>query len=662
MDKTAAGRMEYLVDFLNKCCDEYYNGSTPSLSDAEYDRLFDELEELENKTGVILPDSPTQRAGFEAVSELQKVVHPTELLSLAKTKDAGDIEKMLQAGDGFLSLKLDGLTVELDYKNGELTEASTRGDGTVGEIITHNARVFTNIPLTIPYTDDLTVTGEAFIDIPTFESINEEIDNDEDRYSTPRNLAAGSVRQLDSKICSRRGVKFLPFNVLKGLDDIPLKSVRLEKLVSFGFGSNLHKPLAVGDRKEKVQAEIDALKADAAKNGLPIDGIVFSYDNVEFARSLGKTSHHFKDGIAYKFGDPTAETVFKHTEWNISRTGQLTPVAVFDPVDIDNTKVERASLHNITFIEGLELEPGDRIIVSKRNMIIPHIEKNITAGETGDRDGYTVEYPENCPVCGKRTEIKETNADNRLIKVLYCTNSSCAGHIIKKLTHFVSKQAMNIDGLSEATLEKFVAKGFIKETADIYSLPKFRDEITVLDGFGEKSFGNLCSSIEASRNTKLSNLLVAMNIPLIGKSAAADISKTFGGDAEKLLNAVDDGYDFSKIEGFGSIMNDELQKWFADKEKRAEFEHILSLLSLTPDEQITEENSKWAGKTVVITGTFSAYTRDELTEILQKSGAKVTGSVSKRTDIVLCGENAGSKLDKAKSLGITVIYEDGLDL
>ena len=373
MDKTAAGRMEYLVDFLNKCCDEYYNGSTPSLSDAEYDRLFDELEELENKTGVILPDSPTQRAGFEAVSELQKVVHPTELLSLAKTKDAGDIEKMLQAGDGFLSLKLDGLTVELDYKNGELTEASTRGDGTVGEIITHNARVFTNIPLTIPYTDDLTVTGEAFIDIPTFESINEEIDNDEDRYSTPRNLAAGSVRQLDSKICSRRGVNFLPFNVLKGLDDIPLKSVRLEKLVSFGFGSNLHKPLAVGDRKEKVQAEIDALKADAAKNGLPIDGIVFSYDNVEFARSLGKTSHHFKDGIAYKFGDPTAETVFKHTEWNISRTGQLTPVAVFDPVDIDNTKVERASLHNITFIEGLELEPGDRIIVSKRNMIIPHI-------------------------------------------------------------------------------------------------------------------------------------------------------------------------------------------------------------------------------------------------------------------------------------------------
>lgn len=662
MDQASVERMKYLVAFLNKCCDEYYNGNSPSISDAQYDKLFDELVSLEEQTGVVMPNSPTHRAGYEAISELKKVVHPTELLSLAKTKDAGDIADMLKSKDGFLSLKLDGLTVELDYINGVLAEASTRGDGTVGEIITHNAKVFTNIPLKIPYTDDLTVTGEAFIDIPTFERINEEIDNDEDKYSTPRNLASGSVRQLDSEICSRRGVKFLPFNVLKGFDSIPLKSERLNKLVSFGFGSNLHEPLKSGDTKEIIQEKIDGLKAAAAENGLPIDGIVFSYDDVAFARSLGKTSHHFKDGIAYKFGDPTAMTVFKGTEWNISRTGQLTPVAMFDAVDIDNTKVERASLHNITFIENLRLIKGDRILVSKRNMIIPHVEKNLTADEEGGRKEYKADIPENCPVCGERTEVKKTADGERDIKVLYCTNSSCAGHIIKKLTHFVSKPAMNIDGLSEATLEKFVAKGFIKKTSDIYSIPEYKDEITGLEGFGEKSFENLCDSIEASKETHLSNVLVAMNIPLIGKSAAALISKKFIGDKDRFLAAVDDGFDFSSIDGFGLIMNDELKKWFDKPQNRSEFETVCAILSLEPEGESANADSKWAGKTVVITGTFSSYTRDELTKKLQDLGAKVTGSVSKKTDIVLCGENAGSKLDKAKALNIAVVSEDALDL
>lgn len=655
-------RIQYLVKFLNKCCDEYYNGNSPSLSDAQYDALFDELTALEKETGIVLADSPTQRAGYEAISELQKVTHGIELLSLSKTKDVNDIVAMLKESDGFLSLKLDGLTVELDYNGGKLTEASTRGDGTVGEVITHNARVFTNIPLSIPYSGSLTVTGEALIDIPTFEAINSEIDDDEDKYSTPRNLASGSVRQLDSKICRERGVKFFPFNVLTGLDGIPLKSGRLEKLVEFGFDSNLHCQVGSDDTAETVTEKIFSLKKQAEEKGLPIDGIVFSYDDVAFAKSLGKTSHHFKDGIAFKFGDPSFETVLKEINWNISRTGQLTPVAEFDTVEIDNTNVERASLHNMTFVENLKLQPGDRILVSKRNMIIPHVEKNISA-ENDSREEYTLSYPAVCPVCGEKTSVKSTESGGRTVRVLYCGNKKCAGKKIKKFTHFVSKQAMNIDGLSEATLEKFMVKGWLTCIADIFSLTEHKEEITVMDGFGERSYNNLADAIENARHTKLSNYLVAMNIPLVGKNAAKDISSAFSGNLNAFLKAIDERYDFSSIEGFGSIMNDEIYRWFDNAANRHEFETIAKLLHF--EEEMSgnaDENGMFYGKTVVITGTFEKFTRDELTEKLQSLGARVTGSVSKKTDYVLCGENAGSKLEKAKSLGVSVITEGQLEI
>ncbi len=662
MQNDAMQRIQYLVKFLNKCCDEYYNGNSPSLSDAEYDALFDELYALEKETGIQLADSPTNRAGFEAISELQKVTHPIQLLSLAKTKDVNDIVDMLGSGLGYLSLKIDGLTVQLDYENGTLKEASTRGDGTVGEVITHNAKVFTNIPLSIPYKEPLTVTGEAFIDIPTFESINADIDNDEDKYSTPRNLASGSVRQLDSRICKERGVKFFPFNVLGGLTDIPLKSLRLKELQKMGFDSNAHAELTAFDNAESVTEKIMDLKHIAEKEGYPIDGIVFSYDDVAFAKSLGKTSHHFRDGIAFKFGDPSFETVLNNIEWNISRTGQLTPIANFQTVEIDNTNVNRASLHNVTFIENLKLLPGDRILVSKRNMIIPHVEKNLSA-EGENREEYTVNHPRSCPICGEKTQIKTTESDGRNIKVLYCVNELCAGKQIKKFTHFVSKQAMNIDGLSEATLEKFMQKGWLKNLADIYSLDRFGLEITAMEGFGAKSYTNLCDAIEASRYTKLSNLLVAMNIPLVGKAAAADISRLFGGDAEKFLAAVAEDFDFTAIDGFGDIMSLEILKWFKSPENSAEFMAVLACLKLEKEEAIAVDDSNmFFGKTVVITGTFEKYTRDELTEILQSKGAKVTGSVSKKTDFVLCGENAGSKLQKAKDLGVTVILEAELEV
>ena len=655
-------RIRYLVKFLNKCCDEYYNNNAPSLSDAEYDKLFDELVELERSTGLILTDSPTQRAGYEAISELKKVTHKVPLLSLAKTKNVSDVVDMLKSGEGYLSLKIDGLTVKLDYHNGTLVEASTRGDGNVGEIITHNARAFTNIPLTIPYLQPLTVTGEAFIDIATFERINDSIDTDEDKYSTPRNLASGSVRQLDSRICKERGVSFLPFNILTGLDDISLKSKRLEYLAKIGFSTNIIELLDSDDDEHTVYEKIMKMKSISEKMGIPIDGIVFSYDNVEFARSLGKTAHHFRDGLAYKFGDPTFETTLKKIEWNISRTGQLTPIADFETVEIDNTNVERASLHNITFIENLKLLNGDRILVSKRNMIIPHVEQNLSAdGE--NRENYTVDVPNCCPICGKQTEIKTTESDGRTVKVLFCSNSFCAGRQIKKFTHFVSKPAMNIDGLSEATLEKFVAKGWIKEIADIYSLAQYKDEIMAMEGFGEKSFANLIESIESSKNTKLSNLLVAMNIPLVGKNVAGEISRLFGGELDKLLSAIESSYDFSVLDGFGAIMNDAIYKWFNDTSNKNEIQKIAKLLNLETENEISiDEGNMFYGKTVVITGTFEKYTRDELTEIMNSFGAKVTGSVSKKTDYVLCGENAGSKLSKAKDLGVTVITEQELNI
>lgn len=663
MQETNIERIHYLVEYLNKCADEYYNGNAPTLSDAQYDALFDELTALEQEIGLILPNSPTQRAGFEAMSELQKVQHSIPLLSLAKTKDVKDVVEMLKQNNGFLSLKLDGLTVKLTYENGELTEAATRGDGAVGEVITHNAKVFKNIPVKIDYNERLVVTGEALIDIPTFERINEEIENDEDKYSTPRNLASGSVRQLDSKICAARGVKFYPFNVLEGFDEIPLKSERLKKLVDLRFGTNFHEAVSIDrDTAETVEKKIFGLKLKAEENGLPIDGVVFSFDDVAFAKAQGKTSHHFKDGIAFKFGDPHFETVLEDINWNISRTGQLTPIAEFQTVEIDNTNVNRASLHNMTFIENLKLLPGDRILVSKRNMIIPHVEENLSANEQ-DREDYKLKFPEICPVCKSDTVIKTTVSDGRDIKVLFCGNQNCAGRQIKKFTHFVSKQAMNIDGLSEATLEKFIAKGWITSLTDIFKLDRYKSEIVGLEGFGEKSYNNLLEAITKARKLKLSNYLVAMNIPLVGKSAAKDMSELFLGDFNEFLTAIKLGYDFSGLDGFGEIMNEEIKRWFKNPDNLAEFQEVAEYLEFEPEgAKVTDTDNMFFGKTVVITGTFEKYTRDELTEKLQSLGAKVTGSVSKKTDYVLCGENAGSKLSKAKSLDVAVILEQDLEI
>lgn len=651
-------RIEELVKFLNKCSDEYYNKNNPSISDAEFDALFDELTILEKETGYTLPNSPTQRAGYEVLSALSKTVHEIPLLSLAKTKSEKDVLDMAEKGAGYLALKLDGLTVKITYSGGEIIEAATRGDGVEGEVITHNAKVFSNIPKTIPYKDTLVVSGEAFIDIETFNRINESIENDEEKYSTPRNLAAGSVRQLDSAVCAARGVKFIPFNVLKGFEGIPLKTERLKKLNELGFELIDNEYLTAEDSEESTREKIFSLKAKAQEKGYPIDGIVFSFDDVQFCAAQGKTGHHFKDGIAFKFGDPQFKTTLRDIIWNISRTGQLTPVAEFEAVEIDNTVVERASLHNITFVENLRLNIGDEILVSKRNMIIPHVEKNLSFDK--EKSLYTVNYPKICPVCNNPTTVKKSENSTGTIKVLYCENALCPGKQIKKYTHFVSKSAMNIEGLSESTLEKFVALGFIKKLADIFSLSNYKEQIIALEGFGEKSYNKLCYSIEKARETSLSNLLVALNISLVGKNAARIIEELFSGNIKKFKEAISKKYDFSSIMGFGESINTEIYNWFGKSENIAEFEELSSILEIKEFEKSEIADNKFLGKTVVITGTFKDFSRDELSSKMRSMGAKVTGSVSKNTDYLLCGENAGSKLAKANTLGVEVITEEAL--
>lgn len=648
-------RIHYLVEFLRKCANEYYNGSTPSLSDAQYDALFDELQLLEDETGVILADSPTQNVGSEILGSLPKVTHKIPLLSLAKTKDANDIAKMAADNTGYLALKIDGLTVELLYENGVLTEASTRGDGTIGELITHNARVFKNIPHKIPLKNTLRVTGEAYIYIDTFNQINEKIDNDEDKFSTPRNLAAGSVRQLDSSVCKERNVHFMPFNVLEGMESISSRSERIITLSKYGFSLIPFSIVSTGTSAEEIIKSIAELKSVAFKNNLPIDGIVFFYDDAIYSASLGRTAHHFRDGIAYKFGDPTFETTLKEIKWNISRTGQLTPIAIFDAIEIDNTIVERASLHNITFIKELKLKVDDRILVSKRNMIIPHIEKNLS---NTDRDSYHIDAPVICPICKNKTEIVSTINGDRTIEVLYCNNPYCAGKKIKAFSHFVSKHAMNIDGLSEQTIEKFIERGWLQNLSDIYSLSKYRDAIIDLDGFGEKSYNKLISAIDMSKETTLSNLLVALNIDLIGKSGAKLIEDTFKGNVNEFKTAICNSFDFSSIDGFGEKMNSSIHDWFSIEENKSEFKNLLDILTFKVENYNIKEDSVFFNKRIVITGTFNDFSRDELTEKLTKLGAKVSGSVSSKTDFVLCGENAGSKLQKANDLGIKVLFEN----
>jgi len=648
-----------LVTQLNQYRHEYYNFNAPSVSDAVYDKLFDELVELETATGFIMSSSPTQTVGYTVVSSLDKVTHPTPLLSLEKTKQVDDVLAFHGGRPCMLMLKLDGLTVELDYEDGKLVQASTRGNGIEGEDVTHNAKTFVNVPLTIPYKSKLRIAGEAYIADADFAHLQSTLlDSSGKPYKNSRNLAAGSVRCLNSNECKDRLISYAPFNVLEGLDDITHNNSKLGKLCvlgTYGFDCCMAQHFVAGQTKDYIENSIQRLRTAAADNGIPIDGLVITYDEIDYSASLGRTGHHYKDGLALKFEDELYETVLRSIEWNPTRMGDISPVAVFDTVEIDGCDVSRATLHNITFIKNLELCVGDRIMVCKRNMIIPHVEDNL------DKSGAYEALPHKCPCCGTETSIRRTGKGGECIETLCCENPDCTAKRLQQFVHFVEKPAANIEGLSEATLERFIEKGWVHSFIDIYHLDEHRDEIVLMEGFGEKSFARLWEAIERSRNITFERFLVSMDIPKIGKTASRLIAAEFGGDIERFEQAIADSYDFMQLEDFGETLHNNITQWFREESNIQLWEGLKEIMFMEKTNEntvnTTATENPFIGKSVVATGALVNFSRDGINVKLLSLGAKPGSSVSAKTDYVIAGEKAGSKLTKARELGIAVLTE-----
>lgn len=659
--KELLARQRELTARLNVYRDEYYNKNAPSVSDAVYDRLFDELVGLEEQTGVIMTNSPTQTVGYPVVSGLPEAKHDIPLLSLDKTKLVNDLLSFQGGRTVNLSLKLDGLTTEIIYEGGILQRLATRGDGDVGDDITHNAAAIEGIPMQIPYKERLVVVGESFIRNSDFERLRQTlVDSSGKPYKNSRNLAAGSVRAYNSSVCAQRCVHFLPFAVIDGLPEVEAetdsKRMKLAKITEFGFGRVRSLQFATANN-DMMELHIKVLKDKAAEEDLPIDGLVLSYDSISYSRTCGRTGHHFKDGIAFKFEDDLFESRLDHIEWTPTRSGEISPVAVFDTVEIDGCDVSRATLHNLSFIEGLELMPGNRILVSKRNMIIPQVEENL------DRGSFSMEelVPKLCPCCGYETMIhttqKRVDGELKLTKTLFCHNPHCASQNLRKFVHFVSKKAMDIEGLSEATLEQFIARGWLQDFTDIYRLDEHREEIICMDGFGEKSWQRLWNAIEKSRNTTFERYLIAMDIPMIGNTASSALGRCFDWSLRAFEVAVDTGYDFTQLPDFGETLHNNIQEWFRIEENRILWEELKPMVNIEKKEMNTPavQDNPFMGKTVVVTGKVEPYTRDGINAKIYSLGAKAGSSVSKNTDYLICGENAGSKLAKAQSLGVTVL-------
>ena len=623
-------RVRELTEFLNKAADAYYNTGDTIMEDHEFDTLLEELCSLEQETGFVMATSPTHKVGYEVKSELQKVTHNHPMLSLAKTKDWNEFIMHFGSKDVIGMLKMDGLTCSLRYIDGELVSAETRGNGEIGEDIFHNIKTVKTVPQKIPYKDELIVDGEIICTYEDFEPFSTE-------YKNPRNFASGSIRLLGSNECAKRPLTFVAWNVIKGFND---ENSFLRKLVlidKLGFTVVPWTSSFDWDAKE-------FLVNKAKKLGYPIDGLVGRFDDIKYGENLGATEHHSNSALAYKFKDDVYETTLRNVEWNTTRTGIIAPVAVFDEIDLDGALTTRATLHNLSIIEQLELGIGDTITVYRSNMVIPKIDDNLTRSNT-------LKIPTTCPCCGQSAEIKYT--DNS--KVLMCTNPDCAAKKLAQFTHFVSRKCMNIDGLSERTLETLISHGFIHKYKDIYQLSDHRSELIRLDGYGAKSIDNLLESIEKSRNVKLENFITALSIPNIGLSAAKAISKKFNGDHYEFIQALSSDYDFSQIDDFGEITNKSLHDWWKSKDPMAE---------LLPIEMnfIVEEKSvdnSLSGLKFCITGMFSQ-SRDELKAILESKGAKFISSVSKNLDVLFVGDKAGSKLAKAQQLGIKIADENEL--
>lgn len=637
-------RMRELVDILNEASRAYYAEDVEIMSNYEYDKLYDELVNLEAETGITLSDSPTVNVGYESVDFLPKEAHEKPMLSLSKTKDRAELRDWVGEKEAILSWKLDGLTIVLTYKNGDLYKAVTRGNGEIGEVITANARTFKNIPLKISYKGDLIVRGEAVITYSDFEKINAAIIDADSKYKNPRNLCSGSVRQLDSSVTANRNVRFYAFSLVSS-EDIDFNNSfenQFKYLKGLGFDVVEHKRV----NKDSILETIEWFANSIEANNIPSDGLVLTYDDIAYGVSLGRTAKFPRNAIAFKWQDEIKETILREIEWSPSRTGLINPVAIFDTIDLEGTNVSRASLHNISYVEDLKLGIGDHITVYKANMIIPQIAENLTKS-----DNLTI--PSVCPVCGGNTEIRQ-DSDT---KMLYCSNPECAAKKIKSFSHFVERNAMNIEGLSEATLEKFISLGFIKDFVDIYKLETYKDKIIELEGFGEKSYENIIASINASRECMLYALINALGMPGIGSANAKLLCKAFDNDLDKLLSATVE--DISAVEGMGEILATGIVTYIQNEKNLKLIDELRK--ELTFIKIIVDESTQvLAGKTFVITGSLNNYVnRDELKSIIEEKGGKVAGSVSAKTTALINNDatSNSSKNKKAKELGVEIITE-----
>ena len=638
-------RMQELIKILNEASKAYYAEYREIMSNFEYDRLYEELEGLEKETGIVLSGSPTVSVGYESVEELPKERHESPMLSLGKTKSREELKDWLQGKEAILSWKLDGLTVVLTYRNGELFKAVTRGNGEIGEVITGNARTFKNIPLNIAFKGELVLRGEAVITYSDFEKINEEIPEAEAKYKNPRNLCSGSVRQLNNEITAKRNVRFYAFTLVSA-EDVDFHNSREEQfrfLEKQGF--------EVVERKmvtpDTILSAISEFENKIPAYDVPSDGLVLTYEDIAYGKSLGRTAKFPRDAIAFKWADEIRETTLTEVEWSASRTGLINPVAIFTPVELEGTTVSRASVHNVSIVKELKLGIGDRITVYKANMIIPQIAENLT--QSGN-----LPIPATCPVCGGETKIQNMNDT----ETLYCTNPECAAKKIKSFTLFVSRDALNMEGLSEATLEKFISMGFIHEYADLFHLTEHRDAIVDMEGFGEKSYANLVDSIEKARNTTLPRLIYGLGIANIGLVNAKMLCRHFDYDLDALQSAKEE--ELSDIEGVGDVIAGAFVSYMNNPANKEKIDHLLPELHLEKPESSTE-NQNLAGLSFVVTGTLNSFeNRNALKEEIEKRGGKVTGSVTSKTECLINNDvtSSSSKNKKAKELNVPILSEE----
>lgn len=642
MDKKK--RMQELVELLNRAGKAYYQESREIMSNFEYDALYDELKGLEEELGIVLASSPTIHVGYEVLSELPKERHESPMLSLDKTKEVSRLKEFVGNQKAVISWKMDGLTIVLTYRGGTLYKAVTRGNGEIGEVITNNARVFKNIPLHISYKGELILRGEAVIGYRDFERINETIEDVDAKYKNPRNLCSGSVRQLNNEITAKRNVKFYAFTLVKaeGVDFHNSRAYQLDWLADQGFEVVEHYPVTADELEERVAYFAEKIK----ENDFPSDGLVLVYDDIAYGQSLGRTAKFPRDSFAFKWADEIKETHLLEIEWSPSRTGLINPVAIFEPVELEGTTVSRASVHNLSIMEELELGIGDTIEVYKANMIIPQIARNLT------RSGR-IEIPRTCPACGGETRVRQMND----AKSLYCTNPECQAKRIKAFALLTSRDALNVEGLSEATLEKFIARGFIHKYTDIFHLDRYQEEIQSMEGFGEKSYANLIQSIEKARETTLPKVIYSLGIAGVGLANAKLICRESDYDVTKLMNATEE--ELSEIAGVGPVIAKAFTEYFSSEEKKQAFLELMQELKI--QEEPRNEEQQFAGMNFVITGSVNHFAnRNEVKELIEQRGGKVTGSVTGKTNYLINNDvnSTSSKNKKARELKVPIISEE----